>query len=45
MCPPGYYQFANGHMVTHILAHMMYGWLHIAGTNEPKSPQQVKQGA
>ena len=25
MCPPVYYQSANGHMVTDALAHMKYG--------------------
>ena len=25
MCPPGYYQSANGPMVTHTIGHMMYG--------------------
>ena len=39
MGPLGYYQSSNGRMVT---------WTrdirpHIAGTNEPKSAQQVKQ--
>ena len=24
MCPPGYYQPANGSLVTHALGHMMY---------------------
>ena len=44
MCPPGHYHSANGPMVTHAVGHMMYGY-HIAGTNEPKSAQQAKQGA
>ena len=26
MCPPGYYQSANGPMVTHAFGHMMYGY-------------------
>ena len=26
MCPTGYYQSANGPMVTHALGHMMYGY-------------------
>ena len=40
MCPPGYYQSANGLMVAHALGHMMYGYtllvpmlVHIAGTH------------
>ena len=45
MYPPGYYQSANGPMVTHALGHMTYGWLHIAATNEPKSAKQVKEEA
>ena len=44
MCPPGHYHSANDPMVTHAVGHMMYGY-HIAGTNEPKSAQQAKQGA
>ena len=40
MCPPGYHR--NGFVATHALGHMMF---HIAGTNEPKSAQQAKQGA
>ena len=28
MCPPGYYQSANGLMVTHALGHMIYIWAH-----------------
>ena len=35
----------NEFVATHALGHMMYTWLHIAGTNEPKSVQQTKQGA
>ena len=40
--PPGYHH--NGFVATHalVLGHMQ---LHIAGTNEPKSAQQAKQGA
>ena len=41
MCPPSYHY--NGFVATHALAHMMYGTS--AGTNEPKSAQQAKQGA
>ena len=26
MCGPGFYQFANGLMVTQPLGNMMYGW-------------------
>ena len=43
-CPPGYHH--NGFMATHALGHMIHDVrLHIAGTNEPKSAQQAKQGA
>ena len=42
MCPPGYHH--NGFVATHALGHMMDGY-YIAGTNEPKSAQQAKQGA
>ena len=46
MCPPGYYQSANGAMITHALGHMMYSYtLLVPMNNEPKSAQQVKQGA
>ena len=37
ICPPNYHH--NGFVATHAL------WLHIAGTNEPKSAQHAKQGA
>ena len=41
VCPPGYHH--NGFVATHALGHV---WLlHIAGTSEPKSAQQAKQGA
>ena len=43
ICPPGYHR--NDPMATHGLGHMMYGWLHIVGTNEPESAQQARQGA
>ena len=44
MCPPCYYQSFNGRMVTHALGHWARDIrLHIAGTNEPKSAQQVRQ--
>ena len=39
ICPPGYHH--NGFVAT--WAHDVR--LHIAGTNEPKSAQQAKQGA
>ena len=42
MCPPGYHH--NGFVATHALGHMMYGYTLIAGTNEPESAQQAKQG-
>ena len=41
MCPPSYHHSAF--VATHALGHDV--WLHIAGTNEPKSAQQEKQGA
>ena len=44
MCPPGYHHnglVACGNSCT--WAHDV--WLHIAGTNEPKSAQQAEQGA
>ena len=37
MCPPGYHH--NGFVATSCVR------LHIAGTDEPKSAQQAKQGA
>ena len=44
MCPLDYYQSSNGLMVTHALAHWARDIrLHIAGINEPKSAQKVKQ--
>ena len=42
MCPPGYYH--NGFMA-HSCTWAHDVQLHIAGTNEPKSAQQAKQGA
>ena len=44
MCLPGYHH--NGFMLygnSCTWAHDL--WFHIAGTNEPKSAQQAKQGA
>ena len=42
MCPHSYHH--NGFVATHALG--THGVrLHIAGTNEPKSAQQAKQGA
>ena len=41
MCPPVYYQSANGPMVTRALGHMMYSYTSLV----PISAQQVKQGA
>ena len=32
-------------VTTHALKHMIDGWLHIAGTNEPKCALKAKQGA
>ena len=43
MCPPGHH--LNGFMATHALWHMAHDvQLRTAGTNEPKSAQQAKQG-
>ena len=40
MCPTGYYQSANGPMVTHALGHMMYGYILLVPMNQrPKSAQ------
>ena len=41
MCTPSYHH--SGFVATHELGHDVR--LHIAGTNEPKSVQQTKQGA
>ena len=34
MCPPGYYQSANGPMVIHALGHMMYGYTLLVPMNQ-----------
>ena len=34
MIPPGYYQPANGPMVTHALGYMMYGYTLLAPINQ-----------
>ena len=44
MCPPSYHH--NGFVATHAPGYIIYGVrLHIAGTNQPMSAQQAKQGA
>ena len=43
MCSPVIHHH-NGFMATHAL-HLDDVWLHISGTNEPKSAQQATQGA
>ena len=34
MCPPGYYQSANGYIVIHALGHMMYGYTLLVPVNQ-----------
>ena len=34
MCPHGYYQSANGPVVTHALGHMMYGYTLLVPMNQ-----------
>ena len=34
MCPPGYYQSANGLMIAHALGHMMYGYTLLVPANQ-----------
>ena len=55
MCPPSYYQSSNGHTITQAIEHVRYGYTLLLkygytlilryGYTEPKSFQQVKQGA
>ena len=42
MCPPGYYQSANGPMVTQALGHMMYNRTSCAQVHElPWGPWRI----
>ena len=34
ICPPGYYQSANGPMVTHAFGHMMHGYTLLVPVNQ-----------